>query len=261
MNRNNALSAIHPDAKIGKNAQIGPFVVIEADVEIGDNCMIASGAVIADGTRMGDNCRVFSGAMVGTIPQDLKFANEKTYLEVGNNVTIREYCTLNRGTIESGKTVIKDNCLLMAYVHVAHDSVVGKNCILTNNATLGGHVHLGDFVRIGGLSAIHQFVKLGDHAFVAGGVMVRKDVPPYIKVGRDPVAYIGINSIGLKRSGFTQEQVNHIQDIYRVLFVKKGYNTRRAVQYIQEYLPETSDRKLILDFIESSERGIVKGIR
>ncbi len=261
MNKYNGLSSIHPDAKIGKNAKIGPFVVIEADVEIGDNCSIASGAVIANGTRMGDNCRVFSGAMVGTIPQDLKFANEETYLEVGNNVIIREYCTLNRGTSESGKTVIKDNCLLMAYVHVAHDCVVGKNCILTNNATLGGHVHLGDFVRLGGLSAVHQFVKLGDYAFVAGGVMVRKDVPPYIKVGRASVSYIGINSIGLKRAGFSQEDINHIQDIYRALFVKKGYNTKRALQYIKEYLPETAARKYIVDFVESSERGIVKGIR
>lgn len=257
----NGLRAIHPAAKIGRNAQIGPFVTIEADVVIGDNCTIASGAVIANGTRMGDDCRVFSGAIVGTIPQDLKFANEETYLEIGNNVTIREYCTLNRGTVESGKTVIKDNCLLMAYVHVAHDCVVGENCILTNNATLGGHVHLGKHVRIGGLSAVHQFVKLGDNAFVAGGIMVRKDVPPYIKVGRNPASYIGVNSIGLKRLGFSQETVNQIQDIYRVLFVKKGYNTHRALQYIEEYMPVTEERAFILDFVRTSERGIVKGIQ
>lgn len=261
MSLHSELASIHPDAKIGANTTIAPFAVVESDVKIGENCVIHSHAVIANGTRMGNNCQVFSGAIVGTIPQDLKFANEQTYLEIGNNVIIREYCTLNRGTVESGKTVIKDNCLLMAYSHIAHDCVVGNNCIFANNSTLGGHVIVGDYVRIGGLAAVHQFGKIGMHAFIAGGIMVRKDVPPYVKVGRENVSYIGVNSIGLQRAGYSQEQINQIQDIYRVLFVKKGYNNRRAIQYIEEYIAESEEKKQILEFIEGSERGLIKGIR
>ena len=261
MNKHSALASIHPNAKIGKNTTIAPFAVIEADVEIGDNCSIHSHAVVANGTRMGDNCQVFSGAIVGTIPQDLKFANEQTYLEIGNNVIIREYCTLNKGTAAHGKTVIKDNCLLMAYSHIAHDCLVGNNCIFANNASLGGHVEVGDFVRIGGLAAVHQFAKIGMHAFVAGGIMVRKDVPPYIKVGRESVSFIGVNSIGLQRAGYTPTQINRIKEMYSVLFVKKGYNTTKAVEYIKANIEDGEERKNILDFIAKSERGLVKGIR
>lgn len=263
MNVLNELSAppIHPDARIGRNVQIGPFVTIEADVEIGDNCIIHSNVVIGSGTRMGDNCKVFPGAIVGTIPQDLKFDDERTYLEIGNNVVIREYCTLNKGTNESGKTVIKDNCLLMAYSHVAHDCVVGKNCIFANNATLGGHVKIGDYVRIGGLAAVHQFCKIGSYAFVAGGTMVRKDIPPYIKMGHNPNTYLGVNSIGLDRAGFSKEDIHHIQDIYRVLFVKKGFNTTRALAYIQTEIKDSPLRQQILNFVANAERGILKRIK
>ncbi|MEM9884942.1 MAG: acyl-ACP--UDP-N-acetylglucosamine O-acyltransferase [Bacteroidota bacterium] len=255
------LASIHPKAKIGKNVKIEPFAVIEEDVIVGDNTWVGSHAILMNGTRVGEGCKIFPGAILGAIPQDLKFGKEKTLLEVGNNVTIREYCTLNRGTSDSGSTIIKDNCLLMAYVHVAHDCVLEENCVVANSVNLAGHIHIGNYARIGGNVAVHQFVNIGDHCFLGGGSLVRKSVPPYIKAAREPLSYAGVNSIGLKRSGFTIDQIHNIQDIYRILFVKRGYNVKTALQYIEAEFSTTPERDFILSFIKAAERGIIRGFK
>jgi UDP-N-acetylglucosamine acyltransferase len=255
------LSVIHPNAKIGENVHIGPFTYIEEDVVIGDGTWIGPNVSIMNGTRMGENCKVFQGAIVGNIPQDLKFNNEVTYLEIGNNVTIREYCTLNRGTSAAGKTVIKDNCLLMAYVHVAHDCVINDHCILANNVNLAGHIEVGSYAILGGLTAVHQFVHIGAHAFVGGGSLVSVDVPPYVRVARNPLSYAGVNSVGLRRRNFSNEQINNITDIYRILFVK-GFNHKTAMHILKTERELTEEKEFILDFIENkSKRGIIKGFR
>lgn len=255
------LSAIHPNAQIGKNVEIGPFTYIEEDVVIGDNTWIGPNVSIMNGTRMGSGCKVFQGAIVGNIPQDLKFNNEITYLEVGNNVVIREYCTLNRGTSAAGKTVIMDNCLLMAYVHVAHDCIIHENCILANNVNLAGHIEIGKFAILGGLTAVHQFVNIGAHAFIGGGSLVSKDVPPYIRAAREPLSYSGLNSVGLRRRGFNNNQINHIKDIYSHLFVR-GFNQRTAMNIIKNEVINTPEKEYIIDFIENqSKRGLLKGFR
>lgn len=254
------MNNIHRNAKIGQNAQIGPFATIEEDVVIGDNCVIGANTCILNGTRMGNNCSVFPGAVVGALPQDLKFEGESSSLEIGNNVTIREYCTINRGTKASFKTSIGDNSLLMAYVHVAHDCVIGHNSILANNVNLAGHIEVGHHVVIGGLVAVHQFVKIGEHVMVGGGSLVRKDVPPFVKAAREPLSFVGVNVTGLKRRNFTQDQIHAIQDIYRVLFVR-GNNITQAVSIIKETIPSSPERDLILDFVDQSERGIMRGFR
>ncbi len=254
------MNNIHRNAKIGQNAKIGPFATIEEDVVIGDNCVIGASACILNGTRMGNNCSVFPGAVVGALPQDLKFEGESSSLEIGHNVTIREYCTINRGTKASFKTSIGDNSLLMAYVHVAHDCVIGHNSILANNVNLAGHIEVGHHVVIGGLVAVHQFVKIGDHVMVGGGSLVRKDIPPYVKAAREPLSFVGVNVTGLKRRGFTQDQIHAIQDIYRILFVR-GNNITQAVSIIKETITSSSERELILDFVDQSERGIMRGFR
>jgi UDP-N-acetylglucosamine acyltransferase len=254
------LTHIHPNAKIGENVTIEPFVSIGEDVEIGDNSWIGPNVCIMDGTRLGKNCRIFPGAVLGAIPQDLKFSGEYSTLEIGNNVTIREYCTLNRGTVAAHKTTIADNCLLMAYVHIAHDCHIGKNVVMSNNVALAGHITVGEWAILGGLVAVHQFVKIGAHAFVGGGSLVRKDIPPFVKAAREPISYAGVNSIGLRRRGFTDEQIHIIQDIYRILFIK-GYNTRQALDLIETTIEPTPERDHVLEFIKSADRGIMKGFR
>lgn len=254
------MNNIHRNAKIGRNVQVGPFTTIEEDVVIGDGCRIGANAVILNGTRMGNHCSVYPGAVVGATPQDLKFEGESSTLEIGNHVTIREYCTINRGTKANYKTAIGDNCLLMAYVHVAHDCVIGHNSILANNVNLAGHIEVGHHVVVGGLVAVHQFVKIGDHVMVGGGSLVRKDIPPFVKAAREPLSFVGVNVTGLKRRGFTQEQIHSIQDIYRLLFVR-GYNISQAVAVIRDTLPETTEKKLVLEFVDQSERGIMRGFR
>ena len=260
MNYNmNGLRNIHPDAVIGENVVIEPFATIGRDVVIGDNTWIGPNACIMDGARIGKNCRIFPGAVVGAIPQDLKFDGEESTLEIGDHVTIREYCTLNRGTKANHRTRIGDRSLLMAYVHVAHDCIVGRNCILANNVGLAGHIEVGDWAILGGYAAVHQFVKIGPHAMIGGGALVRKDIPPYIKAAREPISYNGVNSIGLKRRGFSPDQINRIQDVYRVLFVK-GLNIRQAVVRIESMEP-SAERDTILAFIQNSNRGLLKGLR
>ncbi|GIV35219.1 MAG: acyl-[acyl-carrier-protein]--UDP-N-acetylglucosamine O-acyltransferase [Chitinophagales bacterium] len=255
---NHSLSHIHPEARIANNVVIEPFVTIGKNVEIGEGTWIGPYVTIMEGVRIGKNCRVFPGAVIGAIPQDLKFNGEETTVEIGDNVTIREYVTVHRGTKQSNRTVIMDNVLLMAYVHVAHDCVIGRNAILSNGVNLAGHIEVGNFAIVGGMSGIHQFIKIGQHAFIAGGSLVGKDVPPYVKAARYPLSYAGVNSIGLRRRGFTSEKINHILDIYRILFVKQR-NVSIALNIIESEMPASDERDEIIRFIRASERGIIKG--
>ncbi|MDH6304405.1 UDP-N-acetylglucosamine acyltransferase [Parabacteroides sp. PF5-5] len=252
------LAVIHPEAKIGKNVIIDPFVVIEKDVEIGDHSHILSHAVILDGARIGKNCKIFPGAVIGGIPQDLKFAGERTTAEIGDNTTIRECATVNRGTASKGKTVVGNNCLIMAYSHIAHDCVLKDNIILGNASQLAGEVEIDDYAIISGGSLVHQFARISKHVMIQGGSRVGKDIPPYTLIGREPIVYCGINIVGLRRRGFTNDQVFLIQDIYRTLYTR-GLNNTEALRAIEtEYVPSV-ERDLILNFIKSSSRGIVRG--
>lgn len=252
------LAYIHPQAKIADNVVVEPFAVIHKDVEIGEGTWIGSNVVIMDGARIGKNCRVFPGAVISGVPQDLKFAGEVTTAEIGDNTTIRECVTINRGTKDKWKTVIGKNCLIQAYSHIAHDCEVGDYCIFSNSTTLAGHITIGDYVVLAGLVAIHQFVKVGSHAFVTGGSLVRKDVPPYVKAAREPLSYVGINSVGLRRRGFSPENINEIQEIYRVLFVKNN-NITKALDIIEAEFQPTEIRDEIVDFIRNSNRGVMRG--
>ncbi len=254
------LSVVHQDAKIGKNVTISPFCFISADVEIGDNTWIAPNVNIMDGTRIGKNCKIFQGAILGSTPQDLKYKGEKAYLFIGDNTTVREYCTLNIGTTATGKTVIGKNCLIMAYVHVAHDCIVGDNVVLANNVTLAGHIEIGDFARIGGMVAVHQFVKIGQDVFVGGGSLVPRDIPPFVLASRTPLSYTGVNRVGLYRRGFTNEQVDNIRDIYRILFVDNS-NVSHALNMIDEKVKNSPEKEKIVNFINDSTRGLIKSYR
>lgn len=251
-------SYVHPEAIIADNVVIEPFVTIDKDVIIGEGTRIGSNVTIMPGTRIGKNCKIFPGAVIGAIPQDLKFKGEYTTVEIGDNTTIREFVTVNRGTAAKGKTKIGNNCLLMAYVHIAHDCIVGNNVILVNNSQLAGEVIVDDYATLAGVVAVHQFVHVGSHVMVAGGSLVRKDVPPFIKAGREPLAYVGINSIGLRRRNFSNEKIREIQDIYRYIY-QKGLNTSQAVEFIEADMPASPERDEILLFIKDSKRGIIRG--
>ncbi len=255
---NQPLAYVHPQAKIAKNTVIEPFVNIEKNVEIGEGTWIGSNVTIMEGARIGKNCKIFPGAVISAIPQDLKFDNEDTIVRIGDNTVIREFVTVNRGTKANFETVVGNNCLLMAYVHIAHDCIIGNNVILANGVTLGGHIVIDDWAIIGGLSAIHQFVNIGSHVMISGGSLVRKDVPPFTKAAREPLSYVGVNSIGLRRRGFSSEKINEIQDIYRYIYLR-GNNVSQAVEYIEANLPATSERDEIITFISKSSRGIMKG--
>lgn len=260
MNYAKGLQVIHPKAKIGKNVEIGPFTLIEEDVVIGDNCWIGNNVSILNGARIGNNCKIFPGAVVSAIPQDLKYQGENTTVEIGNNVIVRECCTLNRGTVEAGRTAIADGCLLMAYVHVAHDCFVGKGCILANNVTLAGHIEIGNYARLGGMVAVHQFVRIGSHVMIGGGSLVRKDVPPYVMAAREPLSYAGINRVGLHRAKFSSDTIHHIEDIYRILFVR-GLGVRKALTLIDQEIEASLYRDEISGFVLGAKRGLMKGFR
>ncbi len=251
-----ALNSVSNKAKIGTNVTIGDFTVIKDDVIIGNNVTIGSNVIIDDGARISDNVKLHHGAVISTIPQDLKFGGEVTTLEIGKNTVVREYATLNRGTKANGKTVVGKNCLLMAYSHVAHDCVVGDNAIIANSGNLGGHVEVGNWAIVGGLVAVHQFVKIGAHTLLAGFTKAVKDVPPYIIAGSNPMKYEGVNVIGLKRRGFTQEQIDSIKEFYRLLY-KSGRNISDAVKEIKYVQPQTKETDLIIEFISKSTRGIL----
>ncbi|NTW24729.1 MAG: acyl-ACP--UDP-N-acetylglucosamine O-acyltransferase [Lentimicrobium sp.] len=255
---NQPLAYVHPQAKVAKNTVIEPFVNIERNVEIGEGTWIGSNVTIMEGARIGKNCKIFPGAVIAAVPQDLKFNNEDSIVRIGDNTVIREFVTINRGTKANYETVVGNNCLLMAYVHVAHDCIVGNNVILANAATLAGHITVDDWAIVGGLSAIHQFVNIGAHVMISGGSLVRKDVPPFTKAAREPLSYVGINSIGLRRRGFSPEKINEIQDIYRYIYLR-GNNVSQALEYIEANLPATSERDEIISFISKSSRGIMRG--
>jgi len=251
-------AVVSPNAQIGENVKIGPFTVIEDNVIIGDGTIVGPNVFIGSGTRIGKNCKIFHGASVGSIPQDLKFKGEETTLEIGDNTVIREFCTLNRGTSHSGKTVIGSNCLLMAYVHVAHDCVVGNNVIMANAVNLGGHVVVEDYVVIGGLVPVHQFVRIGQHSIVGGGWRVPKDVPPYIMAAREPLRFEGLNIVGLKRRNFPKEVIEKIEHAYRIIY-QSNLNVSQALEKLKseaDLIPEVQN---IINFIEKSQRGIIRG--
>jgi UDP-N-acetylglucosamine acyltransferase len=252
------LSYVNPNAKISDNVVIDPFVTIAKNVEIGKGTWIGSNVTIMEGARIGENCKIFPGAVISGVPQDLKFDGEKSLTIIGDNCTIRECATINRGTSATGKTIIGDNCLIMAYAHVAHDCKIGNHCIIVNSVALAGHVTMGDYAIIGGLSAVHQFVSIGKHAMVSGGCLIRKDVPPYVKAGREPLSFVGINSIGLRRRGFSSEKINDIQAIFRILYQNNNNNTQ-AILKIETEINATPERDEIISFVQNSGRGIMKG--
>ncbi len=255
---NQPLAFIHPEAKVHPSVQIGSFVCIERDVEIGEGTIIDANATICEGTRIGKNCHVFPSAVVGAIPQDLKFKGEKTYTFIGDNTTLRECSTVHRGTASKGKTVVGNNCLIMAYCHVAHDCVLHDNIIMSNAVQLAGEVVVEDYAIIGGGSLVHQFTHIGSHVMIQGGTKINKDVPPYVLAAREPVSYCGINSVGLRRRGFSDEQIGRIQEVYRALFMS-NLNVSQACAHIEAELPQSEERDLILNFIKESPRGIIKG--
>ncbi len=255
---NQPLAYVHPGAKIAKNVVIEPFTTIHNNVTIGEGTWIGSNVTIMEGARIGKNCNIFPGAVISATPQDLKYQGEETTVHIGDNTTIRECATINKGTLDRMKTVIGNNCLIMAYCHIAHDCLVGDNCIFSNNSTLAGHVTIGENVVLAGMVAVHQFVSIGNHAFVTGGSLVRKDIPPYVKAAREPLSYVGINSIGLRRRGFESDKIREIQNIYRILY-QKNYNNSQAASIIEAEMEATPERDEILQFIRDSQRGIMKG--
>lgn len=251
------MAYVHPDAKIGKDVTIEAFASVYADVEVGDGTWIGPNAVIMDGARIGKNCKIFPGAVVSAIPQDLKYKGEKSITTIGDNTTIRECATINKGTVDKMETRIGANCLIMAYVHVAHDTFVGNNVIIAVDTVLAGHMVIEDFAIIEGLCGAQQFLHVGAHSFVAGGSLIRKNVPPFIKCAREPLTYTGINAIGLRRRGWAEETIKEIEDIYRTLYIRHK-NIGNAVEEIKEKFPDSEHKQLILDFIAKSENGIVK---
>lgn len=248
---------VHPDAKLGKDVTVEPFAYIAGDVTIGDDCWIGPHAVILDGARIGKGCRIHSGAVIAGQPQDLKFKGEYTTAEIGDYNDIRECATVSRGTAAKGKTVIGSHNLIMAYAHVAHDCIVGSHCVIVNAVSLAGEVEVDDWAIIGGHSAVHQFVRIGAHAMVSGGSLVGKDVPPFVKAARNPLSFVGANFIGLRRRGFTSEKISEIQEIFRVLF-QSGYGYGRACDIVEDNFPPTPERDMIIEFMRSSKRGVLK---
>lgn len=252
------LAYIHPAAKIASSVVIDPFVTIDANVEIGEGTRILSGATILEGSRIGKNVTIFPNAVIGAIPQDLKFVGEETLAVIGDNTVLRECVTVNRGTAARGKTVVGSNCLIMAYSHVAHDCVVGDNVIISNSTQLAGEVVVDNFAVIGGGTLVHQFCHLGVHVMIQGGALINKDIPPFVKAAREPIAYTGVNSVGLRRRGFTSEQIREIQEVYRYIYMS-NLNVSDAVERVEAELPATKERDEILQFIRNAKRGIIRG--
>ncbi|ROT05981.1 acyl-ACP--UDP-N-acetylglucosamine O-acyltransferase [Muribaculaceae bacterium Isolate-104 (HZI)] len=252
------LAYIHPSAKIHPSVVIDPFVTIEENVEIGEGTRIGSNVTIMAGARIGKHCTIFPGAVISAVPQDLKFQGEETLAIIGDNTTIRECVTINRGTAAKSRTVVGSNCLIMAYCHVAHDCVVGDNVIMSNATQLAGEVVVDNYAVIGGGTLVHQFCHIGPHVMVQGGALVNKDIPPFVKAAREPIAYAGVNSIGLRRREFSSETIREIQEIYRYLYLS-GLNNSDAVERIEAELPATKERDEIILFVRNAKRGIIKG--
>ncbi len=253
-------SIVHPGARIDQDVIIEPFVIIEQDVQIGKGTTIASHAVIKNGTRIGKHCNIHEGAIIGGDPQDQKYKGEPTLLLIDDHVTIREYCTINRGTRAKGETLVKRGALIMAYCHVAHDCLIKEGAVLSNNVQLAGHVTIGERAIIGGMTAVQQFLHIGDHTFIGGGTLVRKDVPPYIRVAREPLSYVGVNTIGLRRRGFSDKDIHLIQEIYRILFVK-NHNLSQGLDQLREVIDPHPIKEEIISFVVGSEKGIIRGFK
>ena len=251
---------IHPGASIAQDVVVGPFAIIESEVEIGENTIISAHAVIKSGTRIGRNCSIHEGSVIGGDPQDLKYEGERTTLVLEDGVTVREFCTLNRGTKAKGETRIKTNALIMAYSHVAHDVTIGQNAILSNCSQIAGHVIVEDFAILGGMTAVQQFVRIGRFAYIGGGTLVRKDVPPYIKAAREPLSFMGVNVIGLNRRSVDKKVIQEIEDAYRILFIKNS-NLSIGLEEVKRSMHDSEVTEEILDFIEKSQNGIIKGFK
>lgn len=252
------LAYVHPAAKIAPSVVIDPFVTIDANVEIGEGTRICSNVTILEGARIGRNCTIFPGAVIGAIPQDLKFRGEDTLAIIGDNTTIRECVTVNRGTAARGRTTVGNNCLIMAYSHVAHDCAVGDNVIISNATQLAGEVQVDNYAILGGGTLVHQFCHIGPHVMIQGGALVNKDIPPYVKAAREPISYAGINSIGLRRRNFSNDTIRDIQEIYRYLYLS-GLNVSDAIARIEAELPATRERDEIILFVRNAKRGIIRG--
>jgi len=257
-NRIHHLSVIHPDAHLHETVEVGPFTTIYEDVYIGEGTWIGPNVTIFPGARIGKHCKIFPGAVIAAEPQDLKYNNEYTTVEIGNYVIIRECVTIHKGTEYSYKTIIGNNSLIMAYSHIAHDCVIGNHVIIANATNMAGHVIIDDFAVIGGMTAIHQFCKIGKHVIIQGGSLVRKDIPPYVKAGREPMVFEGLNLVGLKRRGFPNEDIELIKDIYRVYY-GNGMNISQATLKVEETFGDSIYKTEILNFIKNSQRGILKG--
>lgn len=255
-----SLASVHPDAIIGEGVRIDPFVVIEENVVVGSGTHIGPHAHLCSGARIGTDCRIFTGASIGAVPQDLKFGGEETTAIVGDRTVVREYVTVHRGTTARRQTLVGSDCLLMAYVHVAHDCIVGDNVILANAVQLGGHVEVDDWAIIGGLTGVHQFERIGKHAMVGAGFRVMKDVPPYVRAGNQPLSFSGINAIGLRRRGFGEEQIETIESVYRWMY-QSGLNIGDGVDRADELLGAEPAAREIIDFVRSSKRGVIPGAR
>ena len=249
---------INEKAIIGKSVKIEPFSFIDENVIIGDDCWVGNNVTIYSGARIGNNVKIFPGAVISAVPQDMKFDGEDTLVEIGDNTIIRECATINRGTIDTNKTIIENDCLIMAYVHIAHDCIVKNNSILVNAVQIGGHSIIDEHAIIGGGSVIHQFTKIGKYSMTAGGSVIRKDIPPYCKAGKNPLKYMGINSIGLKRKGFSKNVINNIQEIYRILYFD-GLNNSEATSKISNDIIDSNEKNEILGFISKSDRRLIKG--
>lgn len=258
MNSISPLAYIHPEAKLGNNVIVDPFAFIDKNVEIGDGTHIMSQATVLSGSRIGKECKIFPHATIAGVPQDLKFVGEESVAIVGDRTVVRECATVNRGTASKGFSIVGKDCLIMAYSHVAHDCVINDHVILGNATQLAGEVEIDDYAILSGGTMVHQFTKIGAHVMIQGGSKVTKDIPPYVLIGRDPIVYVGLNIVGLRRRGFTSEQINSIQEIYRYLY-QAGYNTTQAIERIENELPESEERAFIINFIRSSSRGIVRG--
>ncbi len=251
------LAFIHPEAKIGENCEIGPFCYIDKNVVVGDNNRLMNSVTLLYGTRMGNGNVVFPGAVIGAIPQDLKFKGEETTAEIGDNNTIRENVTINRGTAAKGKTIVGNNNLLMEGVHVAHDVFIGNGCVIGNSTKLAGEVVVDDFAVISGAVLVHQFCHIGSYVMIGGGTRTGQDVPPYTMAAREPVAYCGLNLVGLRRRGFERELIDNIHNTYRILY-QRGKLREECIAQVKAEIPMTKEIEYILDFVTSSTRGIIK---
>jgi len=251
------LAYIHPDARLGRNVTVEPYAYIAGNVGIGDGTWIGPNATVMDGARIGKNCRIFPTSVISGIPQDLKFKGEETTAEIGDSTTVREGVTVNRGTAAVGKTIVGNNCLLMACAHVGHDCHIGDNCIIGNTTGLAGEVKVEDWAILSGGTLVHQFTRIGAHVIVGGGSKIRIDVPPFIKADREPLSYMGLNTVGLTRRGFEKERIDEIHNIYRAIY-QNNMNLSQALEYVEQEFRQTPDRDYIINFIRKSERGVIR---